>query len=267
MTGNPGTPCDEHRAIFVAAAGPMAAHTRTTRRGLRTRHIQIRRVTSTRRGCFPGSSPANIAATAGSSAFFTSLASLPGRAGWPPGASSSATRHPRSSPTRSASRRAQRCAMRSSAGPTGPPTPLEDVLTPRTTRRPRRHRDGVSPSALERACHIRRARSAGRSWSTPGRAERVVVSRWRAGWRFPGTAGAVVAGPAWSGSAAGPVRPGWAVPGWWWSDCSVATGRCVPEWVAGVGLGAGGRSRCAPCRVRSSAGAGWHEHGCARWRS
>ena len=40
------------------------------------------------------------------------------------------THHPRSSPTRSASRRAQRCATRSSAAPTGPPTPLEDVLTP-----------------------------------------------------------------------------------------------------------------------------------------
>jgi len=47
----------------------------------------------------------------------------------------SRTIHPRSSPTRSASRRAQRCATRSPAAPTGPPTPLEDVPTPRTTRR------------------------------------------------------------------------------------------------------------------------------------
>jgi hypothetical protein len=50
----------------------------------------------------------------------------------------SRTIHPRSSPTRSASRRAQRCATRSPAAPTGPPTPLEDVPTPRTTRRHRR---------------------------------------------------------------------------------------------------------------------------------
>ena len=37
-----------------------------------------------------------------------------------------------------ASRQARRCATRSSAAPTGPPTPLEDLLTPRTTRRRRR---------------------------------------------------------------------------------------------------------------------------------
>ena len=61
---------------------------------------------------------------------------IPARAsGWPPGASSPGKHHPPSSPTRWVSRRAQRCATRSSAAPTGPPTPLEDVLTPRTTRR------------------------------------------------------------------------------------------------------------------------------------
>jgi len=55
------------------------------------------------------------------------------RAVWPPGASSSATHHPQSSPTRWASHRAQRCATRSSAAPTGPPTPLAGVLAPRTS--------------------------------------------------------------------------------------------------------------------------------------
>jgi len=58
----------------------------------------------------------------------------PGRAGWPPGVSSSGKHRPQSSPMRWASRRARRCATRSSAAPAGPPTPLEDVLTPRTTR-------------------------------------------------------------------------------------------------------------------------------------
>ena len=48
---------------------------------------------------FPGQLPANIAATA-SSASFTNWASPPGKP-WPPGANSSVTHHPRSSPTRS----------------------------------------------------------------------------------------------------------------------------------------------------------------------
>ena len=84
---------------------------------------------------FPGQLAGEHRSYRRSSAFFTNLASLPGRAAWPHGASSSATHHPRSSSTRSASRRAQRCATRSSAAPTGPHTPLEDVLTLRTTRR------------------------------------------------------------------------------------------------------------------------------------
>jgi hypothetical protein len=43
VTGNPGTPCFEHRAISRPPQDPMATHTRTTRRGVRTRHTQIRR--------------------------------------------------------------------------------------------------------------------------------------------------------------------------------------------------------------------------------
>jgi hypothetical protein len=69
------------------------------------------------------------------SASFTSFASRPGRADWPPGASSSAKRRPRFSPMRWASRRAQRCATHPSVAPTGPPTPLAGMLPPRTTRR------------------------------------------------------------------------------------------------------------------------------------
>jgi hypothetical protein len=138
-------------ADWLDVPGPVAT---LLREHLRNRSNMTTAANPASSWLFPGSSPANIAATAGSSACFTNWASLPGRAGWPPGASSSATHHPRSSPARSASHRAQRCATRSSAAPTGPPTPLEDVLTPRTTRR-RSHRDGVSPSASERACNIR----------------------------------------------------------------------------------------------------------------
>jgi hypothetical protein len=72
---------------------------------------------------FPGSSPANIAATAGSSSSLTSWASRPGRAGWPHGTSSSARHHPPSSPTFWASPPAQPPATRFSQAPTGPPTP------------------------------------------------------------------------------------------------------------------------------------------------
>jgi hypothetical protein len=100
------------------------------RHHLRNRSNMTTAANPARPGCFPGSSPANIAATGESSSALTGWASQPGRADWPHGTSSSARHHPPSSPTPWASLRKQPPATRFSQAPAGPPMPTAAHLSP-----------------------------------------------------------------------------------------------------------------------------------------